>query len=137
MVLSLHGTGMFMTMACMLISSLHIPIVCGGTGDGHTVSMVQDGDLALDGILHGTLLGIMADGIHHGMQVIGVATGVVTGDLDGIITIIIHIMDGTADGIAQDILTTDQAGTSHITEVVLLSVQDRHIPDVHSLLRLQ
>ena len=91
----------------------------------------------LDGIPHGTLLGIMVDGIHHGMQVIGVATGVVTGELDGIITIIIRIMDGTADGIAQDILTTDQAGTSHITEVVLLSVQDRHIPDVHSLLRLQ
>ena len=92
-----HGIGMFMTMVCMLIFSQHIPTVCGGTGDGRTVSTVRDGALDGDGILLGTRHGIMVDGILHGMPAIGVATGevtgVATGDLDGIITIL--IMDGT------------------------------------------
>ena len=130
MELSLHGIGMFMTMVCTPISSLHTPTVCGGTGDGHTVSMVPDGDSVLDGTLHGTLLGIMVAGIHHGMPVIGADTGEVTGDRAGIITIIITlIMDGTVDGTVPDIQTTDPADTSHITEEVLLLVQVRHIQD--------
>ena len=135
MELSLHGIGMFMTMVCTPISSLHTPTVCGGTGDGHTVSMVPDGDSVLDGTLHGThhgiplgtLLGITADGTLLGTQVIGAVTGVATGDRDGIT--IIHIMDGTADGTVPDIQTTDPADTSHITEEVLLLVQVRHIQD--------
>lgn len=141
MELFLHGTGMYMMMACTLIFSLHIQTVCGGTGDGHTVSMVQDGDLVLDGILHGTLLGIMVDGTLHGMPVIGVDTGEVIGEPDGIITTIILIMDGTVVGIAQDIQTTDRADISRITGVIQLPVQVRRIPDDHNhhlqLLRIE
>ena len=124
-----------MMTVCMLIYSLHIQIVYGGTGDGLTDSMVRDGDLALAGTLHGihhgTRLGIMVVGIHHGTQVIGEDIG----DRHGIITIIIRITDGTVDGIVRDIQTTDRADISHIIEVALLLVLAHHIPDVHSLRR--
>ena len=122
---------MYMMTVCMLIYSLHIQIVYGGTGDGLTDSMVRDGDLALDGIHRGILLGIMVVGIHHGTQVIGEDIG----DRHGIITIIIRITDGTVDGIVRDIQTTDRADISHIIEVALLLVLAHHIPDVHSLRR--
>ena len=86
-----------MMTACMLISSLHIPTACGGTGDGHTDFMDLDGDGIHLGIHRGTRHGIMADGTHHGMQVTGAAIGAASGvaimDRDGIT--IIHIMDGT------------------------------------------
>lgn len=135
---SLLGTGMYMMMACMLIFSLHIPTVCGGTGDGHMASMVQDGGSDGDGILlgtrHGILRGIMADGILLGMQVIGeaigAATGVAIGDRDGIITIL--IMDGIAVGIIQDTLITEQEDTNHIIEETLFPVRVLRIPDVLS-----
>lgn len=121
-----------MMTACMLIYSLHIQIVCGGTGDGLMAYMVLDGDLASDGIPHGILHGIMVVGIHHGTQ----AIGEVIGDRLGIIIIIILIMDGTVDGIAPDILTTGLADISHITEEALSQVQAHHIPDGHSLRQL-
>lgn len=131
---SLLGTGMYMMMACMLIFSLHTPTVCGGTGDGHMASMVQDGGSDGDGILlgtrHGILRGIMADGILLGLQVIGEATGVAIGDRDGIITIL--IMDGIADGIAQDTPITERVDTNHIIEETLFPVRVLRIPDVLS-----
>ena len=129
-----HGIGMFMTMVCMLIFSQHIPTVCGGTGDGRTVSTVRDGALDGDGILLGTRHGIMVDGILHGMPAIGVATGevtgVATGDLDGITTIL--IMDGTADGIVLVIPITELEDINRIIEATQFPVRVHHIPDEHN-----
>ena len=128
-----HGTGMYTTTACMHIFSLHTATACGGTGAGRQASMVRVGDLVSDGTHHGILLGIhlgiTADGILLGTQVIGAVTGVATGDRDGIT--IIHIMDGTADGIAQDIPITDRVDICLEQEVPQL-LQDHRIPDVHS-----
>ena len=133
-----YAMRLVMMMACMLIFSLHTPTVCGGTGDGHMASMVQDGGSDGDGILlgtrHGILRGIMADGILLGLQVIGEAigevTGVATGDLDGITTIL--IMDGTADGIVLVIPITERVDTNHIIEETLFPVRVLRIPDVLS-----
>lgn len=87
-----HGTGMYMMTDCMLMLSLLIPTVCGGTGVGTILTAVA-GDSVGAGVHHGIIIaGILPD--------IGVAaTGVDTGDGITIITTI-QVMDGVEEVIA-------------------------------------
>ncbi|HBK32195.1 MAG TPA: hypothetical protein DDZ78_11350 [Porphyromonadaceae bacterium] len=87
--------------------------------------LVQDGDgastLTIPGIIHGTIRGIMAVGIHLGPIAGGTAPGIMEGTLHGIrrgITVV-----GTIHGIMADTVTvgdTIKGGMTVITPACLL-----------------
>ena len=129
MALSVHGIGMYMTMAYMHMFSLLIQIDCGWTGGSLLVSMVRISASVLVMIL-GSVLGMLV-GIHHGMvatgEAIGVVTGVAIGDMDGTVTTL--LMDGVVPTMALDTITITDVPKPDILSVAAASLPTAEIRD--------